>query len=91
LQPATIRAATGGGARVELHHGEHGVAAGQACVLYADTGPRSRVLGGGWIVGPSGAYNLEGRSRGGAGLSPAPVSGPADRTGTQGKLRSGRT
>jgi tRNA-specific 2-thiouridylase len=85
LQPATIRAAARGGARVELHHGEHGVAAGQACVLYADTGPRSRVLGGGWIVGASGAYNLEGRSRGGAGLGPAPVSGPGGSDRNAGK------
>ena len=37
------------GARVLLHDGEYGVAAGQACVLYADAADRARVLGGGWI------------------------------------------
>jgi tRNA-uridine 2-sulfurtransferase len=37
------------GARVLLRDGEYGVAAGQACVLYADAGPEARVLGGGWI------------------------------------------
>ncbi len=35
---------------VMLHAGEHGVAAGQACVLYEDGSPRSRVLGGGFIA-----------------------------------------
>jgi tRNA-specific 2-thiouridylase len=47
-QPATVFAA-GDGARVLLRDGEYGVAAGQACVFYADTGPAARVLGGGWI------------------------------------------
>jgi tRNA-uridine 2-sulfurtransferase len=37
------------GARVLLRDGEYGVAAGQACVVYADAGPEARVLGGGWI------------------------------------------
>ena len=32
-----------------LREGEYGVAAGQACVFYADIGPEARVLGGGWI------------------------------------------
>jgi tRNA-uridine 2-sulfurtransferase len=40
----------GGGAKVLLREGEYGVAAGQACVFYADTGARARVLGGGWIA-----------------------------------------
>jgi tRNA-uridine 2-sulfurtransferase len=35
---------------VLLSDGEYGVAAGQACVFYADAGPRARVLGGGWIA-----------------------------------------
>jgi tRNA-specific 2-thiouridylase len=47
-QPATVYG-NGRGAKVLLHGGEYGVAAGQACVFYADTGPRARVLGGGWI------------------------------------------
>jgi tRNA-specific 2-thiouridylase len=53
LQPATIRA-DDGQVRVSLHGGEYGVAAGQACVFYADAGARARVLGGGWIDGTLG-------------------------------------
>jgi tRNA-uridine 2-sulfurtransferase len=49
LQPATVYHADGR-AWVQLGDGEHGVAPGQACVFYADTGPRARVLGGGWIA-----------------------------------------
>jgi tRNA-specific 2-thiouridylase len=41
---------TGDGAKVLLRDGEYGVAAGQACVFYADPGPGARVLGGGWIA-----------------------------------------
>jgi tRNA-specific 2-thiouridylase len=53
LQPASVYHDAG---RVEviLGEGEYGVAAGQACVFYADTGPRARVLGGGWIAGTAG-------------------------------------
>jgi tRNA-specific 2-thiouridylase len=47
-QPATLFP-SGHGVRVLLHDGEYGVAAGQACVFYADAGPQARVLGGGWI------------------------------------------
>jgi tRNA-uridine 2-sulfurtransferase len=47
-QPATLFA-QGGKANVLLRDGEYGIAAGQACVFYADTSPRARVLGGGWI------------------------------------------
>jgi tRNA-specific 2-thiouridylase len=47
-QPATLFP-SGHGARVLLRDGEYGVAAGQACVFYADAGPQARVLGGGWI------------------------------------------
>jgi tRNA-specific 2-thiouridylase len=35
---------------VLLQEGEHGIAAGQACVFYSNGSPQSRVLGGGWIV-----------------------------------------
>ena len=38
-QPATLFP-SGDGAQVLLRDGEYGVAAGQACVFYADTGPR---------------------------------------------------
>ncbi len=48
-QPATLFPAEGGKANVLLRDGEYGIAAGQACVFYADTSPRARVLGGGWI------------------------------------------
>ena len=37
-------------AQVLLQDGEYGVSAGQACVFYADAGPRARVLGGGFIA-----------------------------------------
>jgi tRNA-specific 2-thiouridylase len=47
-RPATVFA-NGDKAKVLLHDGEYGIAAGQACVFYADTTPRARVLGGGWI------------------------------------------
>ena len=48
-QPATVFP-SGDAATVLLSDGEYGVAAGQACVFYADTGARARVLGGGWIA-----------------------------------------
>jgi tRNA-specific 2-thiouridylase len=35
---------------ISLDEGEHGVARGQACVLYADGSAGTRLLGGGWIV-----------------------------------------
>jgi tRNA-uridine 2-sulfurtransferase len=47
-RPATVFA-HGPKAKVLLRDGEYGIAAGQACVLYADATPRARVLGGGWI------------------------------------------
>jgi tRNA-specific 2-thiouridylase len=47
-QPATLSAQEWG-TLVRLHHGERGVAPGQACVIYADELPRARVLGGGFI------------------------------------------
>lgn len=48
-QPATLFP-SGNGAKVLLQDAEYGVAAGQACVFYADADPRARVLGGGWIA-----------------------------------------
>jgi tRNA-specific 2-thiouridylase len=52
----------GSKARVLLAGAEYGVAAGQACVFYADASPRARVLGGGWIesAAPAEAPALEG-------------------------------
>jgi tRNA-specific 2-thiouridylase len=41
---------SGEGMAVVLREGEHGIAAGQACVFYADGQPDARVLGGGWIA-----------------------------------------
>lgn len=49
-RPARLLRADGGFA-VELAEGEIGVAPGQACVLYADGGDQTRVLGGGFIAG----------------------------------------
>jgi tRNA-specific 2-thiouridylase len=40
------------GVRIELASDEEGVSPGQACVIYADTGPGARVLGGGTILRP---------------------------------------
>jgi tRNA-specific 2-thiouridylase len=47
-QPATLFASLNG-TRVLLHDGDYGIAAGQACVFYADTSAEARLLGGGWI------------------------------------------
>lgn len=47
---ATLFSDSDGTVRVILCDGEEGVATGQACVFYADGGPSSRVLGGGWIA-----------------------------------------
>jgi tRNA-specific 2-thiouridylase len=49
LRPATLFTEHSG-ARVMLEEGEYAVAAGQACVFYADNAPDARVLGGGWIA-----------------------------------------
>ena len=46
--PAHVTPLANGAAEVELRSGEEGVAPGQACVFYEESG--SRVLGGGWIV-----------------------------------------
>jgi tRNA-specific 2-thiouridylase len=47
-QPATL-VPTGEGADVLLQDGDYGIAAGQACVFYADATAEARLLGGGWI------------------------------------------
>ncbi|MCC7251322.1 tRNA 2-thiouridine(34) synthase MnmA [Hyphomicrobium sp.] len=49
-QPATVSTGLDGAVTVALRDGEHGAAAGQACVFYADGGTEARVLGGGWIA-----------------------------------------
>jgi tRNA-specific 2-thiouridylase len=49
LQPATLFTEHSD-VRVMLEEGEYAVAAGQACVFYADNAPNARVLGGGWIA-----------------------------------------
>src|SRR5262245_56230 len=48
LQPATL-VPCGQGATVLLQDGDYGIAAGQACVFYANTTAEARLLGGGWI------------------------------------------
>jgi tRNA-specific 2-thiouridylase len=49
-RPALLfRDPQGDGAEIELATPEDGVSPGQACVIYADDGPRARVLGGGTI------------------------------------------
>jgi tRNA-uridine 2-sulfurtransferase len=48
-KPALLRP-VGRGAEIELFAPEDGVSPGQACVIYADHGPRARVLGGGTIA-----------------------------------------
>jgi tRNA-specific 2-thiouridylase len=47
-QPATLFACAEG-AEVLLQDGDYGIAAGQACVFYANTSAEARLLGGGWI------------------------------------------
>ncbi len=49
-QPAVVSLSHDGTVTVTLRNGEHGAAAGQACVLYADGATDARVLGGGWIA-----------------------------------------
>ncbi|MEZ5816858.1 MAG: tRNA 2-thiouridine(34) synthase MnmA [Hyphomicrobiaceae bacterium] len=49
LRPARLICERGHVA-ILLDEGEHGVARGQACVLYADGSPGARLLGGGWIA-----------------------------------------
>jgi tRNA-specific 2-thiouridylase len=56
---------------VELVGGEHGVAAGQACVFYEDESTRARLLGGGWIA-KTGSDSIMARPP--AARQPAPAS-----------------
>jgi tRNA-specific 2-thiouridylase len=56
-QPASLHA-EGGRVFVDLLAGEHGVAPGQACVLYASSGDDARVLGGGFIEATQPAATL---------------------------------
>lgn len=49
-QPAILTADEDGSIKVVLGQGQLGIAAGQACVFYADGSDLSRVLGGGTIV-----------------------------------------
>jgi tRNA-uridine 2-sulfurtransferase len=48
-RPATLTVGPDGAAEVVLAEPEDGVSPGQACAIYADDGPRARVLGGGTI------------------------------------------
>jgi tRNA-specific 2-thiouridylase len=48
-QPAILSLSADGAWVLLLRDGEYGVAAGQACVFYADAAAGARVLGGGWI------------------------------------------
>ena len=59
-QPATLFQCEDN-VKVLLRDGDYGIAAGQACVFYADAGPRARVLGGGWIKRISGQTEEVGR------------------------------
>jgi tRNA-specific 2-thiouridylase len=58
-QPATVSKGADGAVKVTLRDGEHGAAAGQACVLYADGSTEARVLGGGWIAEAVKADNMD--------------------------------
>jgi tRNA-specific 2-thiouridylase len=69
-QPATLSAQSDA-ISVRLGDGEHGVAAGQACVFYADGSARARVLGGGWIAA----------SRTESHLDPTPTDGTSQQAG----------
>jgi tRNA-specific 2-thiouridylase len=49
-QPAILTSAEDGSIKVILSEGQQGIAAGQACVFYADGSDSARVLGGGTII-----------------------------------------
>ena len=49
-QLATLKADRDGAVRVALHEPAGGIAPGQACVFYSDTGPDAQLLGGGFIA-----------------------------------------
>lgn len=65
-QPATLFVEADGNVRVVLEGGVDGIAAGQACVFYADDSADARVLGGGIISGtlPKGERSARNRPRG---------------------------
>ncbi len=84
LQPATVHV-VGGEVRVELRDGENGAASGQACVFYADTGARARVLGGGWIARAASDYDAVSACER-AGLTAAPHGGRDSRGNDAGPL-----
>ena len=71
-QPATLFPLDDG-AKVLLRDGEYGVAAGQACVLYADVGSEARVLGGGWIARALSTAEQPARSESAKEITGAPV------------------
>ena len=48
-RPALLTIGPDGDAEIVLAEPEDGVSPGQACAIYADDGPRARVLGGGTI------------------------------------------
>jgi tRNA-specific 2-thiouridylase len=78
LQPGSVQVQDGR-VRVLLHGGEYGVAPGQACVLYADAGPRARVLGGGIIERATDGRRRTAEARSGlrAGPTRTPTAGLA--------------
>jgi len=61
-QPARL-VGTHGNYAALLDAGEHGVARGQACVLYADGSPGARLLGGAWVASAE-SLGAEGRRNG---------------------------
>ena len=76
-QPALLLARNGN-ISVELLGGEYGVAAGQACVFYADDTPGARVLGGGWIGGTRSAAVQTAEQTAGDGTSPSQILSSPD-------------
>jgi tRNA-specific 2-thiouridylase len=82
-QPATLFPSADG-AKVLLRDGEYGVAAGQACVFYADAGPEARMLGGGWIARALSRAEQPARSEAAEEIAAAPA-GHALRAGVDGQ------
>jgi tRNA-specific 2-thiouridylase len=82
-QPATLFPSADG-AKVLLRDGEYGVAAGQACVFYADAGPEARMLGGGWIARALSRAEQSARSEAAEEIAAAPA-GHVLRAGVDGQ------
>ncbi len=61
-QPAVLRVSAGK-VFVDLVEGEHGVAPGQACVLYTSAGDDARVLGGGFIEATQDGFKMTAAAR----------------------------